>query len=221
MIQDEFKKLVFRFASEAARDGVASIFLFGSVAKETADNRSDVDILVVLDTYSKDFARLEVTSVISELALYVEEQFNRTVQVIFTNRVFDDLEENFISHVMAEGILLYAKPPEIKIDSLDLKPFGMLLCDYSNLDQKEKIRVKRLLTGHKTQKKVNGKVYISIQKGLIEELSGFNMGFGNICVPQNDLLKLEKFLEKNNVKYRKVSVWLSDEDIIKMTGARR
>ena len=74
MIQSEFKNMVFHFTRDAAREGVASIFLFGSVAKETADNRSDIDMLVVLDTYSKEFSRLEVTNIISELALHLEKE---------------------------------------------------------------------------------------------------------------------------------------------------
>lgn len=221
MIQPEFKNIVFHFARDGAREGVASIFLFGSVAKQTADNRSDIDMLVVLDTYSKEFTRLEVTNIISELALHLEKEYDRSVQVIFTNKVFDDLDENFIRHVLQEGIILYAKPPEIKVKNFDLKPFGLLLCNYSNLKPREKVRVKRLLNGHKTRKTVKGRDYYSNQKGLIEELGGFQMGSGNMCVPQKNVINLEDFLELHHVKYKLVSIWLTDEDIIQITGTRR
>ncbi len=67
-------------------EGVAYIFLFGSVAKSDADRRSDVDILVVLDTYGHDFDSMEGKTRISELALTLEKEFDRNIQVVFTNK---------------------------------------------------------------------------------------------------------------------------------------
>jgi predicted nucleotidyltransferase len=66
--------------------GVAYIFLFGSVAKGDADLRSDVDILVVIDTFSQEFDSTEAKTRISELALTLEKEFDRNIQVVFTNK---------------------------------------------------------------------------------------------------------------------------------------
>ncbi len=61
--------LVFKFPRPASVEGVAYIFLFGSVAKGNANRRWDVDILVVLDTFSQEFDSTEAKTRISELAL--------------------------------------------------------------------------------------------------------------------------------------------------------
>ena len=220
MIQAEFKNIVFHFTRDAAREGVASIFLFGSVAKETADNRSDIDMLVVLDTYSKDFSRLEVTNIISELALNMEKEYDRFVQVIFTNKVFDDLDENFKKNVFEDGILLYAKPPEINIDGLGLQPYVLFVLGFGGINQKNKSKIKRKLYGHKTSKSVKGREYKSIQKGKLEELHGYRAGNITAFLPQKHARKFEEFLDQHNVKYKRISMWLTDDDVIKLQNIK-
>ncbi|HDM78480.1 MAG: nucleotidyltransferase domain-containing protein [Deltaproteobacteria bacterium] len=217
MIQPEFKDLVFKFAREAARDGVASIFLFGSVAKGVADSRSDVDLLVVLDTQRHDFEALEIKGIISELALHLEQEYDRAVQLVFTNRLFEELDETFIKSVLREGVVLYASPPEIEALALDLRPYVLFVCDFSMMDQKEKLKTIRLLYGYKTRKRVNGRTYENVRKGKVEELTGSRLGPGRIIVPQKNTRELETFLDRYQIKYKTISIWLPEEDVIKLT----
>jgi predicted nucleotidyltransferase len=215
----EFKELVFKFAREASFESVSSIFLFGSVASGTADNRSDVDFLVVFNTFDNDFDTLEDTKKISELTIDLEKKHGRVVQVIFTNKIFKGMDENFIKHVLQEGILLYAKPPGINVQGFDLKPYVMFKCDLRPLDHKEKMGARRLLYGYSTKKRVNGRVYKNIQKGILEELNGLRIGADNLIILQNSSSEFENILKKQNVKYKSISIWLTNDEILKLTAS--
>ena len=117
---------------------------------------------------------------------------------------------------MQEGILLYAKPPEIKVEGLVLSPYLLFLCNFSTMDRKEKSRIKRLLYGHRTKKTIKGRTYESVKKGIIEELNGTRIGSGDIAIPQNNAYKLQNFFDRFHVKYKMVAIWLTNEDTIKL-----
>jgi hypothetical protein len=146
----------------------------------------------------------------------LEKEYDRSVQVIFTNKVFDDLDENFKKNVFEDGILLYAKPPEINIDGLGLEPYVLFVLGFGGLNQKNKSKVKRKLYGHKTSKSVKGREYKSIQKGKLEELHGYRAGTTTAFLPQKNVRKFEEFLDQHNVKYKRISIWLPDDDVIKL-----
>jgi len=216
MIQEEFKDLIFKFAKHASVDKVAYIFLFGSVAKGDADRRSDIDILVALDTDNRDFEEIEAKKIISEMALTLENEYDRNIQVVFTNRNYDGLDEYFINKVMREGILLYAISPKIEVNGLNLEPYELILYNLKNMINKDKMRIKRLLYGHKTKKEVDGKIYKSEKKGLVQELDAKHIGPGMIAVPQKGIKTLEGRLEKWNIDYKRIDMWLPKDGVIKI-----
>ena len=214
MIQEEFEDIVFEFAKKASRyEDVACIFLFGSVAKGDTDRRSDIDILVVFDADKED---IDAKNEVSDLALSLEKKYDRNVQVIFTNKDFDGLDRYFLKEVVHEGILLYAKHPKIEVKNLELEPYRMILYDLKKFDEREKRRIRRLLYGHKTRKEIKGKVYRSEKKGLVQGLDGKHIGRGVIVIPQTKVQSLEKELEKMKIDYRRIDMWLAEDDKIKI-----
>ncbi len=216
MIEEEFKDLVFKFAREASLKEVAYIFLFGSVARGDTDRRSDVDLIVAFDTDLKDIDKLEVKDRISELTLYLEKEYDKNIQVLFTNKNFYGLDSYFIKEVMREGILLYAKSPKINVKGLKLEPYALMLYSLRNSDKKERAKLKRLLYGHKTRKKFKGKVYEYEKKGLVSKLDGKHIGAGAIVVPQKNVQALEKRLEEFKIQHKRVDMWLTEDDVIKI-----
>ncbi|MBW8002907.1 MAG: nucleotidyltransferase domain-containing protein [Planctomycetes bacterium] len=216
ILQEEFRSLVFKFAKEASKEEVSYILLFGSVARGDTDRRSDVDLLVVFDTDKDDFEDLEARNEVSELALDLEKEYDKNVQVIFTNRNFHGLDEYFIKEVMNGGILLYARSPRIEVKGLELEPYTLILYNLKKFSKKEKMKLKRLLYGHTTRKKVKGKTYKSEKIGLVQQLDGKHLGAGVITVPQTKAQSLEKELEKLKLDYRRIDLWLTEDDLIKI-----
>lgn len=216
MIQDDFKEVLFKFVREACVEDVANIFVFGSVAKGTADNRSDIDLLVIFDTESEDIDRLEAKNRISELALSLEREYERALQIIFSNKRLNGLERYFIEKVFNEGILLYSKSPRIAIKGLEMESYGLFLYQVNNLDIKERLKVKRVLFGYKTSKKVKGRVYRTEKEGLVAEVGGCRLNSGTIVIPKKNTKRIEEALKEFRVKYKIVDIWLPDDSVIKI-----
>jgi predicted nucleotidyltransferase len=216
MIQEEFRDFVFKFAKHASVNGVAYIILFGSVAKGDADRRSDVDILVVLDTYSHDFDTMEVKKMISELALTLEKEYDRNIQVVFTNKKYEGLDEYFVEKVMREGIVIFSHSASITIDGLESEPYSLIIYGLGDISIKEKMRVKRLMYGHRSKKIIKGKTYISEKIGLIHQLQGLRIAAGAVAIPQKKINDIENELNKLNITYKKLDIWLTRDSIRKM-----
>jgi len=216
VIQDDFKEVLFKFVREACVEDVANIFVFGSVAKGTADNRSDIDLLVIFDTESEDIDRLEAKNRISELALSLEREYERALQIIFSNKRFSGLERYFIEKVFNEGILLYSKSPRIAIKGLEMESYSLLLYQVNNLDIKERLKVKRVLFGYKTSKKVKGRVYRTEKEGLVTEVGGCRLNSGTIMIHKKNTKRIEEALKEFRVKYKIVDIWLPDDSVIKI-----
>ncbi len=84
--------------------GIASIILYGSHARRTASERSDVDLLVVVHNDVKPRR-------IRDLCEVVGDRYARKIEpVIVTERQFSKMlhdEEKFITNVMSDGVPLY------------------------------------------------------------------------------------------------------------------
>ncbi|MBA7669418.1 hypothetical protein ES703_77548 [subsurface metagenome] len=78
------------------------------------------------------------------------------------------------------------------------------------------MKLKRLLYGHTTRKKVKGRIYKSEKIGLVHHLDGNHIGAGFITVPQTKAQSLEKELEKFKLDYKRIDLWLTEDDLIKI-----
>ncbi|MFQ6063436.1 MAG: nucleotidyltransferase family protein, partial [Methanosarcinales archaeon] len=134
------RDLVFEFAKQASKFKVAYIFLFGSVAREEEDKRSDVDLLVVFET-KKNVEDLKDKKKVSNLALDLEKKYDKNLQIVFTNKNFDGLDSYFLQQVLREGILLYANSFPIQIKNFKLESYSLISYSLKNLSKPDKMRV--------------------------------------------------------------------------------
>lgn len=216
MMQEEFKDLIFRFARHASVDEIAYIFLFGSVAKGEADRRSDVDILIVLDTDNSDFEEMDAKTRISELALTLEKEFDRNIQVIFTNKKYERLDAHLIEEVLKDGIILFSKSPSINVQGLELEHYMLVTFSLEKLTSNEKMKVKRVFYGFKTKKIIKGVTYRYEDTGLVQKLAGLRIGSGVIAVPKKNIIALEKELNNLKLKFKTIDLWMTKDSITKL-----
>ncbi len=195
---------------------MAYIFLFGSVAKGDADRRSDVDILTVLDTYNKDFEEMEAKTRISELALTLEREFDRNIQIVFTNKNYEGIDGHLIEEVLKEGILIFAKYPSIVVQGFELDHYILITFSLEKLSAKDKMRVKRLLYGFKTKKFIKGVTYRYEDAGLVQKLDGLRIGPGVIAIPKKNILAIERELNNLKLKFKIIDLWLTKDSIKKL-----
>lgn len=195
MIQKEFKEIVFEFAKRVSDlDNVLYVFLFGSVAKEEADRRSDIDLCVIINNTDR--------KKISSIALDLEKKYDKNIQLVIS-RNFTKLDNYFITQLFKEGILFYGKKPIIKLKDILVEEATLFSFSLENLDQSEKMKVKRILYGYSTSKKKGKKIYKSSSKGLIKELNGSVIGRGAILVPIKNAKHIEKVFNEKRIKFKR------------------
>lgn len=206
----EFEDPVFEFAKRVSRlSNIRSVLLFGSVARGEADRRSDVDLLVIFDT-QRNVNKVKETSQVSEIALNIEKQYNRSIQLLFSNRDFQGFDRQFVEEILKNGVNLFGRTPIVKAGKLRLLPYSLIYYTLSNLSRPEKMKVRRALYGHETKKSYKGKVYASKVTGLVGELEGMRTGIASILLPHDKVKVLTDTLDSFRVKYDRIDVWLSE-----------
>lgn len=202
MISEEFSDLIEEIKRKiGGKKDVETIIIFGSIAREEANARSDVDVCIV--------QLLDVTEEISNIILDIEKKYNRNINVVFTDRMFSGLDRQFIETILREGIVVCGKIPPVSIQRLKLEPYEIIRYDISALSQSDKMRIKRLLYGTKTRKVYKGKTYESEKRGLVKDFGGLRIGIASILIPERESRVVEKLLRKYDINIRKITIWLS------------
>lgn len=216
MIQDEFREIVFKFVRETCIERVKHIFLFGSVAKGSADVRSDIDFLVVLDADREELEKLEAREKISEVALSLERLYGRNIEIVFCDRNFSDLEDYFIERVLSEGVVLYSVAPRIEVKGLQLDCYALIVYKLDGLDPKSKMKINRAMFGYRSRKVVKGRVYTTEKKGVVAEVGGSPIGRDALIVPRKYAKDVEQKLGSSNVRFKSIDMWLSEDNVVKI-----
>ena len=92
----------------AVRNGASFAILFGSYARGTADDRSDVDLIFVEDTDLPFLRRLDryFDPLVDKLRTAVE-------VLIYTPEEFEDMKDRaFVRRALAEGVIVYESGEE-------------------------------------------------------------------------------------------------------------
>lgn len=198
MVQEEFKEIVFEFDRRVSElDNVRHIFLFGSVAREEADRRSDVDLCVIIGDNNK--------KEISKIALDLEKEYDKSIQLIISKN-FLKLDKYFIDKLLDEGVILYSKEPLIKIKNIKCEVFLLISYSLKNLTHKDKMKIKAKFYGYSTKKMVNKKIYKSSYEGLVKQLNGLSVGAGAVLVPLRNSQPIVNILDSFNVKHNKIKL---------------
>lgn len=206
-MKEPLRKLVFEFAELVSQYKILYIILFGSVLKEKETRESDIDFFVVLDTTEVASSTPEQEKILS-IATMLENRYNRSIQVIITNKRYDRLDDYFIQKVFGEGLILYAKTLPLKINKLSLKPYVFISYDLKRLKHSQKLKLKNILFGYKTKKRYKKKVYTTTKIGLVKKLGGRKIGIGTFMIPKENLTQIEKILDRFNILYKMVDTWI-------------
>lgn len=197
MEQNKLISFALNFASFLiGRIEVKSIILFGSVAKDTFDEESDIDLFIETDKKNED----KIKSVL-ELYKKTKEHENFRLEGI-ENEIsikcgslneWKELKRSIIHG----GIVLYGSY-EGKPEKLKHKLLFML--DVGNFNRAKKIKIWRKIYGY--NQKVGKKTYNS--KGFAEK----KLGKGVFLVSIENSQKILDYLIKNKIKYSFSDIWI-------------
>ncbi len=175
-------------------DGVIGIILFGSVARGDYDEGSDIDLLVIFkdeDTMRKN--EWEVTCRIPS------DIFAQSICVCPS--MLAGANPVFLQSVSEEGVILYMQYPFVlKLKSAGAAPYFIVCYGLGVLSQREKQKVDYRLFG-----RVAGKRSYA---GLVDKYGGRRLGRGCFLVPKGGSKFVLNFLDKHNLKYELLEVYL-------------
>lgn len=197
MERNKLISLALNFASFLLdRFEAKSIILFGSVAKNTFDKESDIDIFIETDKKNENKIKniLELYKKTKEYEKFKLAGIENELSIKCGNlNEWKDLKRSIISG----GIILYGsyqgKPEKLKHKLLFSLNMG-------NFERAKKIKIWRKIYGYK--QKIGKKVYIS--KGFAEK----KLGRGVFLVSIENLQEVIDYLIKNKIKYSFFDVWI-------------
>lgn len=194
------------FEEESLKNEIKEIILFGSVAKNTYDKKSDIDLFFHIK--NKEKIR-EIEETIKKILKIFEIKAEKTWHLkkmnfpinILVGSLNDELWKGIKDEIASSGIILYSGYKE-----LPEKINHYLLFSYSlnNLKRKDKMRIIRTLLGYKLKK--GKKEYI--QKGILGKINGIKLASNVVLVPMNESIKLKKIFNENKINYKVFDSWI-------------
>lgn len=171
-----------------------AIILFGSYARGEEDKKSDIDLLVVIDSNQPKKYLKEVIKRISKI------DKEGLISPRLTN--LRDYDPSFFQNVLREGKILFGS---LVVDNkkLALKPYRLVNYDLSRLDNSKKVRISRRVYGY-ISKKGNKKYNY---KGLKDEEDVLVYPNSTVLIPESNLGFIE-FLKREGVPFKEKRIWL-------------
>ncbi len=180
--------------------GLRSAILFGSTARGTASDESDIDLLIECDEYKEH----EV-----DRALYdLERRFHlRIVPLFYRGDDWRRFDLQLLESIFRHGRILLGRLPSLTPIDLDLQPLRLVSYQTRDLTPQRKARFLRVIDGYRTVKRVDGKRYVVEKGGFLAEVGGWRVGRGAIIVPEEALEPFDALLKRHGVKRHIIPIW--------------
>jgi len=193
------KKLVERFVEKTKNiPNLECIILFGSIVRNEADKRSDLDLLLLFNEKNPKSHIPEIMKIVTTLKPH------REIKPTVTN--FTDIEEEFLQTVLREGKVLWGKMI-IAPNKLLLKAYRLISYDVSALKPSKKVKISRLIHGYQSKKTIDGKIKKYAYPGLKDKYNVHLISKGTVLVPEKYTKNFLQELDKHHVTYQEKIVW--------------
>lgn len=177
---------------------IYQIVLFGSVATGEDTKTSDIDVAIIHNMKDKFKLMDEVNKVIHE-----------KIQVTYLNIKDLPKEHEIISALTGEGILLYGRPLNIKLNKKELKSRILISYDLSSLSRSDKMRINRALHGSISKNKYKGKIYETKVIGLVNEPGINKFSRSVLIIDRKKYAKITNLLKRFNARWKELDIMMS------------
>ena len=193
------KKLIDQFVEHVRHlPQLECILLFGSLARDEADKRSDIDLLLIFDAENPKVYIPEIMTIVTSLKPH------REIQPTVTN--LTDYDETFLQTVLRDGKVLWGKII-ISPDKLLLKPYRLVSYNLSALKPSKKVKISRLIHGYHSKKTINDAVKHYVYTGLKDKYNATLISKNTILLPEHEGKTFIEELKKHHVTYQEKLVW--------------
>jgi len=184
----------------AAVPGVRSAVLFGSAARGSATEESDIDIFIECSPDAEDHAW--------KVLLALDRQFDVEFSVIYYRpEQRDAFDKQFLESIVRQGRVLFGSLPSVTPIELDLQPLRLVSYQTSRLSARKRAQFLREIDGYKTQKRVGKKTYVVRKPGFLTEVGGWRVGRGAVIVPEDKIEAFDEILRRYGAKRHIIPIW--------------
>ena len=184
------------------RNAVRALVLFGSVARDEANESSDIDLLVWSPSRRSTAGTLRTIE-------SIEKAHNVKVSILVSrSETLADIDRQLLETILRQGKPLVGSLPDVGARELDLEPVRLLVLDLRGMNQVAKVQLKRELFGYRSRRKYRGKVYESRTRGQLESLGGRRIGRSLIVLPKAATPDIDRLLRSHGAHRRFVPAWI-------------
>ena len=177
------------------------LIVYGSVARDTAAEESDLDVLIV--------CRRDRHEALAHELFLLGARYDVTVSPFLVEPAeLAGLDRQLLESVARDGRPLKGPPLDPTVRTLDLRPHYLVTLYLDHLSQKTKVKLSRELYGYRTVRRYKRAKYASARKGLLDRVGGWKLGRGTVLVPAKVWPDLEAVLRKYRAKRWAFAVWV-------------
>ncbi len=180
--------------------GVRSVVLFGSAARGSATEDSDIDLFIEC----AKGAERRVWRVLLDLGRRFEVSFS---PIFYRPRDGGRVDEQFLESVLRHGRVLHGSLPVLTPAELDLQPMRLVSYETRGLDPRKRARFLREIDGYRTRKRMGGKRYEVKKAGLLERLGGWRVGRGAFVIPEEAAESVDDLFRRYRATRLMVPIW--------------
>ena len=185
----------------AGRKDVAGAIAYGSVARGTATEESDLDFLVLAQ-------RDRHEALARELFLLGARRDVTISPYLVDRRELADLDPQFVESVTRDGIALKGPPLDPTVGRLDLRPHVLVTLYLDHLPQRMKVALSRELYGYRSARRYKRARYESRREGLLDRVGGRKLGRGTVLVPAGAWPDVDALIRRFKGKRWAFTVWM-------------
>lgn len=195
--EDLVNRFMLRIVEEVP--SLKAAVLFGSMARGDHDKRSDIDIMLVVDSEKKEHLNPIISRIITELRPH------REIRTVVTD--LHDYDEDYYQNVFREGRILYGKlilTPE----HLALEPYLIVSYDLSGKPNTLQVKVSKKVHGYTSKKVIDGKNRTYKYEGIEKKYNGRVISKSAVLMPYDRGNEFTEELRELKVPFKLFKVWM-------------
>ncbi len=180
--------------------GVRSVVLFGSSARGTAREESDIDLFIDCDRGAEEVVRKALHDLETRFGVDFSPIFYRDEE----RATFDT---QFLESVLRHGRPLVGNLPTLTPSDLDLQPLRLVSYRTDRLSPRRRAQLLRVIDGYRTVKRVGNKRYVAGRRGFLRDAGGWRVGRGAVVIPEESVSAFDELLRRYRATRSMVPIW--------------